>query len=325
MGKARFKSRPPMRPRVSMRDAVRAWARRHGYSFFSSLGEFVRRPVASAMTIVVLALALSLPLLLHLAVSQLDAVAGDMDAQVTLSVFAERELSDTEVRRLSARLAARPDVVTADPISPEAGLREALNNLGLATALEDIARFYEDNPLPWVVVLGVDPQASTDALVAQLQDTSGIAQVIVDQAWLQRFRSLLEVGQRLVVILSTLLLLAVVFVVAHAIRMDVHQRRHQIEVMALIGATPGFIRRPFLYSGFWLGTFSSMLAIALVYVVIGALHGPITALADSYGSAFELEGPSAATMIATMAMMGLIGVFGSMIAVHQHLTKRGLN
>ncbi|MDR9389585.1 MAG: permease-like cell division protein FtsX [Wenzhouxiangella sp.] len=305
------------------RDGLRAWARRHAYGFFSSLGELIRRPVASIMTTVVLALALSLPLLLHLAVAHLSVVTADLDGDASVSVFVDQDFSASEVTRLGSQLSAWSQVLTADPISPEAGLAQTLSNLGLAGEVDSVSAVYDDNPLPWVLALMPQPDAPIDELVAKLSATPGVEQVIVDLAWLERLGLMLSLGERMVLLLATLLVLAVVFVTANAVRMEVHQRRHQIEVMALVGATPGFIRRPFLYSGFWLGTLSSVLAIGLVYGVLAWLQGPLSALAASYGSAFELQGPSAMMVGGVIVSMGLTGIVGSLIAVNQHLSKMG--
>ena len=303
------------------RDGVRAWARRHAYSFFSSLGELVRRPVGSLMTIVVLALALSLPLMLHLAVTHLSVVTDGLDRDATVSVFVEPGWSASDVRQLGSRLAARPEVVAVDPISPAVGLSETLATLGLGGQIDEFSDLYADNPLPWVLAVMPDPAAPIEQLVTQLRATPGVAQVIVDLAWLERLDLMLSLGQRLVALLGGLLVLAVVFVIANAVRIEVHQRRQQIEVMALVGATPGFIRGPFLYAGFWLGTLSSALSIVLVYAVIGWLQGPLQALAASYGSAFELQGPGLATAGYVVIATGLTGILGAVVAVNQHLSK----
>lgn len=297
------------------RDGARAWARRHAFGFFSSLGELVRRPVTSVLTVVVLALALSLPLGLAWAVSYLAHWTADIDRTPSLSVFLVSDAEESTAIALSSEWSAWADVLAVDPISPEMGLAETLGYLGVEAHHLAIL----DNPLPWVLELSPNQGADLVSLRARLVEHAEVDQVIVDLVWLERLDLMLTFGQRVVWILGALLLLAFLFVIAHTIRLEVHQRRHQIEVMALVGATPAFIRRPFLYSGFWFGISASILALVLLFVSLSFLSGPLEALGMSYQIDTGMNGPTIVQSLALMLGMGGIGVMGSWIAVHQQL------
>lgn len=297
------------------RDGVRAWARRHAFGFFSSLGELVRRPITSALTVMVLALALTLPLGLAWTVNYLTDWTEGIDRTPSLSVFLGSDAGESTAMALSSEWSAWAEVLAVDPISPEMGLAETLGHLGVEAHHLAVL----DNPMPWVLELSPNQDADVVALQARLMAHPQVDQVIVDLVWLERLDLMLMLGQRVVWILGLLLLLAFLFVIAHTIRLEVHQRRHQIEVMALVGATPAFIRRPFLYSGFWFGISASFLALLILVVSLSFLSGPLEALGLSYQLDAGINGPTLGQSLALMLGMGGIGVAGSWMAVHQQL------
>lgn len=297
-------------------DGFRAWFRHHGYSFFSSLGELIRRPVSAGMTIVVLGLALTLPLGLFLVVGQISQLTQGIDRFNGLSVFLEVTVTENEATRLSSELSTWDEIVAVDPISPSEGLSEALGHLGVVSTGFGL----EDNPLPWVLEVTPAGEADMEALSKRLMEENVIAQVIVDLAWLARLDLLIELGERVVYVVGVLLLLAFLFVIAHSIRMEVHHRQHQIEVMALVGATPAFIRRPFLYSGFWFGVSAAILALMFVFLAGWGVSAPLRGLADSYEISLAFDVPKVLAGIGLIFGMGCVGILGSWVAVSQQLS-----
>ncbi|HEY7906164.1 MAG TPA: ABC transporter permease [Wenzhouxiangella sp.] len=296
-------------------DGIRAWFGHHGYSFFSSLGELIRRPVNAGMTIVVLGLALTLPLALFLVVSQVSQLTEGIDRVNGLSVFLETSVAEDQAIRLSSQLSTWSEIMAVDPISPAQGLTEALGHLGVAST----GFGPEDNPLPWVLEVTLAMEVDMAALSERLMEEEGIAQVIVDLAWLARLELLIELGERIVYVVGVLLMLAFLFVIAHSIRMEVHHRRHQIEVMALVGATPAFIRRPFLYSGFWFGVSAATLALVFVLLASWGVSAPLRDLAESYQINLAFDVPRVGASVALILGMGCVGILGSWVAVSQQL------
>ncbi len=87
-----------------------------------------------------------------------------------------------------------------------------------------------------------------------------------DGLWRQRLNAWLSLGERMLKILSILFGVGVLLVVGNTVRLDIGTRREEIAVMQQLGATDGFIRRPFLYLGFWYGLAAGALALGLVTV-----------------------------------------------------------
>jgi cell division transport system permease protein len=127
--------------------------------------------------------------------------------------------------------------------------------------------------------------------------------------------------QRGLLVIAAMLALAVVLVIGNTIRLDIQSRRSEIQVNKLIGATNAFIRRPFLYTGFWYGLLGGLLACVLISAAMGVLRGPAQRLAGLYESRFELLSLGLShSLILILLAIGL-GYLGSWLAVGRHLRE----
>lgn len=297
--------------------ALRAWSRRHAFSLLSSLGSLARHPLASLMTCGVVTFALALPLALHATLTNVERLGQQWERLDTLSVFLHTGLEVAEVDRLSSRLSGWPQVLAVDPISPEQGLAELSLQLGLAGSQDMLA----DNPLPWVLELTPAPGFQRETLLARLQAEPDVGSVVVDLQWLERLDALTEVLGRLVHLLAVLLALGVAVVIGNTIRLDIQNRSEEIEVMALVGATPAFIRRPFLYTGLWYGLIGGLMAWLLVAGALLALDEPFRALSRTYAETAGLLHPDVETVLLVLGGSSFFGLLGSWLVVAQHLRK----
>jgi cell division transport system permease protein len=302
---------------VKRQGSLRAWSRRHAYSLLSSLGALLRQPVASLMTVIVLAITLSLPAGLHLLLDSADRVSANWQRLDTLSIFLDEAVGESGAVRLSSELSTWPTIATVDPISPEQGLAEVTGQLGL----DGVADRIESNPLPWVLEISPIADADPGVLAGRLEALDHVDRVIVDLQWLERFRAIVDLLERLAAVLAVLFAVAVAFIVGNTIRMDIHNRHEEIRVLALVGATDGFIRRPFLYSGLWYGMAGGALAWLLLELGLALLAGPVGRLSESYGSDFVLSAPDLDLIAVLVAGSGLLGILGSWLAVGRHLRR----
>jgi cell division transport system permease protein len=296
---------------------LRAWARRHAFSLLSSLGSLTRQPIASSMTVIVLAVALTLPTALHVTLDNVERISQGWERLDTLSVFLHAEADEDAAMRLASRLSSWSEVAAVDPISPETGLAELSGQLNLGDLDEQIA----DNPLPWVLEVAPIPGTPVPTLVNRVEREALVDMVVVDLQWLERLDAMLAVINQLVILLAVLFAIGVAFIIANTIRMDIQNRREEIEVMALVGATAGFIRRPFLYSGLWYGLLGGTLAWALVRVGLIVLSAPVARLSGSYHTDFQLHAPAPEITAILIIGSGLFGILGSWLVVGQHMRR----
>jgi len=299
----------------SGRGELRAWARRHAYSLLSSVGTLVRNPVTSLLTIAVLAIALTLPLGLNTALVNLEAVHDNLDRLDSISVFLEVDAGEDGARRMASRLSNWRNILAVDPVSPDAGMRELAGASGLDRF--DVG----DIPLPWV--LEVTPNSTVDIaeLAERLRRADRVDMVVVDLDWVRRLDAILGVFSRLVILLAALFAASVLFVISNNIRTEIQRRREEIEILALVGARPGYIRRPFLYSGLWMGLGGAMLAWLAVHAGLWMLRAPVEALAATYGATAEMVAPSTQLLGLMLAGSGALGIVGAWVAVSRQLAR----
>jgi cell division transport system permease protein len=302
---------------------LRAWGRRHSYSFFSSLGALLQHRVGTLMTVLVLGVAILLPTGLWMTLKNLDRMDLHREEWGAVTVFLAAGAADVDARDLAVQIEGREEVAGVTLVSPEQGMAEFMENSGFGQSLE----LLDDNPLPWVLVVSPAEEVMTDGRLEQavatlmtfLQSQPSVESVQYDYKWLQRLGRLLELGRALVLVLSVLFGVAVVVVVANTIRLDVAARSEEIEVLALVGAGSSFIRQPFLYSGFWYGLMGGFLAFVLLQLTLTYLGGPLGRLLDTYGQDMELIGPGASEAALLLLGSGLLGLLGALVAVQRYL------
>jgi len=260
------------------------WFAHHLHSVVFSLGRALRKPWATALTVAVMALALALPLGLSIALDNLKVFAGSVQQSRDINLFLKPGIDGAAAQDVAATLRARADVAGVVLRTPDEGLAELRDSAGLGEAIDALG----ENPLPTLLI--VTP-ASDDAALAKALETLPQADLVQhDALWRQRLDAWLGFGARLVQVLSLLLGLGAVLVVGNTVRLDIQARREEIGVLQLLGASDGFIRRPFIYLGAWYGLGAGVLALGLIGACGLALRPPLAALSGSYGSPFTLHG-----------------------------------
>lgn len=307
---------------AAFKRAARAWGRRQSYSFLSSLGTLLNHRLGTFMTVLVLGIAMALPLGLYVAVSNLRTMDLQQEEWGAITVFLHTETREDQVADL-VQLINRDLPASAEAVSPGQGMEQFREASGFGEALD----LFEDNPLPWVVLVTPAPPDVADLadviakIDAWLRVRPEVELVQVDFKWLQRLAGLLALGQALVSVLAVMFSLAVVVVVANTIRLDVASREEEIQVLSLVGAGDGFIRQPFLYSGFWYGLLGASLALALFNLGLYYLGQPLEQLLDAYGNRFVVENFDGPDVVLILLTGGLLGFLGAWISVQRHLRQ----
>ncbi|OBX34598.1 cell division protein FtsX [Halomonas elongata] len=297
----------------------RSWGRHHRAMARDSAMRLLRHPLSSLLTMLAIAIALVLPAGLWLALDGARLLDAELDESATLTAYLAERVDDGEAGRIEEALAAQQGVADTRLITAAEGMAEFQQSLGLEDALARLP----DNPLPASVVISpVDPSPeAVRRLADELEGLNGVEEVRLDLAWLERLRHLAELGQRVTLALAVLFGMGVLLVVGNTIRLAVENRRQEIEVVTLIGATHPFVRRPFLYSGAWYGLGGGVLAWGLLTLGGDWLSGPVSALAASYGASFALPTLGIGGSATLLACSTLLGWLGAWIAVSRHLAQ----
>jgi len=299
--------------------SIQAYFARHAQTLVGSLGRIAKQPFAALMTMGVIAVALALPLFLNLVLQNVSAATGNWHDAFDLSVYMDKKASAARVTSLAKQLGLRGDVSAVRVITADQALAEFRVNSGFGNALDALS----DNPLPDTLIVTPTLVASTpqgtDTLKAAIAAMPDVQTVQLDTDWVKRLHAMLDILRRVVLLTGGLLGIGVVLIVGNTIRLDILNRRAEIEVMKLVGASDGFARRPFLYSGIWYGLGGGVMALILVAVAAAVLSRPVEQLALLYGSQFRLQG------LRFSAASGLLGVavvlawVGSWFAATRHI------
>ena len=277
-----------------------AWLRRHLLTAVAALGRLLRQPFASFLTILVIAVTLALPAAMHLLIKNVQSLSGSWASALDFSVYLAAGTSAEEASRLADLVGQRADVEEVTLIPADRALAEFKTASGFGAALDQLS----DNPLPHTLV--VRPSAANTArsialLHEELSNLPEVDLVQADTEWVRRFHAILDIVERAVIIGSVLLGAAIVVIIGNTIRLDIENRREEIEVTKLIGASNGFVRRPFLYSGVWYGLGGGLLALLLV----------------AYGL-LALDFTESAAIVGAGVLLGLLG---SWIAAARHMRR----
>lgn len=304
---------------VSFRSRYYAWRRHHRQVGSESLQRIRKHPIASALTMLAIAVSFVLPAMLWLAMSSVNALDGRLDDGSQMTLYMKPGSDNSVVEKTAAMVRQTEGVTKVSVITADEGLKEFQQTLGLSFTAGQL----RDNPLPAALI--VTPQqhdtSGIEALSAKLKVLPGVDEVRMDLAWLQRLKAIKGLGNRLVMALGVLFGFGVVLIVGNTVRLSVESRRHEIEVITLLGATQGFVRRPFLYTGAWYGAGGGLLALILLTVGRGWLSAPIRALAESYGSQYTLPGPGVSGSLLLFSCSILLSLLGAWVAVSHHWAR----
>lgn len=290
----------------------------HGDTAADSLRRLRSNPLNSLMTIAVIGIALLLPTVLMLGINNLGQLGGELRSVAQISAYFAGTTSDDEALQVSEDLLHDSRIEAVIYISPSQAAEEFARYSGFGDVLAGLP----DNPLPPTLQIQpavTDPQTLAD-LVAMLESQPGMALVQLDMDWVQRLDAILQLAQRVTYGMVVILALAVLFIVGNTIRLAIANRRAEIQVVKLVGATDGFVARPFLYTGFWYGLLGGLFALLLVLVLMLLLTGPLDRLLGLYDSSFQLQGPGLNGATLLLAGSAALGWLGALISVRQHLT-----
>lgn len=294
-----------------------AWRDLHLYSMVSSLGRLVQRPWATLLTVGVIAVALALPVLLALMLANVERVSGSFRESREVSLFLAPGTESARAEALRDEVQRLPGVESVLLRTPAEGLAEFREMADFAGALD----LLDENPLPPVLVVTPQPGVDESGLADTLRSLPQADFVQHDAQWRARLGAWLGFGRRMTWLAAVLLGVGVLLVVGNTVRLELQSRTEEIQTVQLLGATDGFVRRPFLYLGAWYGALAAALAIAIALVVRQALQAPVAALVESYGSRFALKGLDPMFALAVFGIAMALGWLGAWLAAGHHLRQ----
>lgn len=291
----------------------------HLQAMLSSLNLLCRRPLATMMTVIVIAIALSLPALFWVFTDNISQLTSGWQRSGYISLYLKPALTAEQQQTVLQQVRDTEGVGHASLKSAEEGLVELTAQEGM----QDIMRYLPENPLPAVIAVtpavAVDSPAKLDLLSRQLGELSSIESVKLDLEWVGRLHVLLGFATKVANASLALLALAVVLIIGNTLRLAIQNRQEEIQILKLIGATDSFIMRPFLYTGIWYGIAGAVVALFLVNIFILSLGMVVNQLAVVYQMHYPITGLSIRQILLLVMFAIILGWLGACLSVKRQL------
>jgi cell division transport system permease protein len=239
----------------------------HRLRFFvtDAWDELRHSPGVNLLAITTLASALFLAGLVVLVLVNVESRVERLREDVRVEVYLEDASTEEQARELQAALEALPGVARVDYVDRAEALARYRT---WASDMVELIEELETNPLPASLEIFLEPGPGAETLgsgiALDFHERPEIEEIRFDRDWLMRLEALLNLARLGGSGLALVVFAAVVFVMASVLRLAVYARRDEIEIMQLVGATPSFVRGPFLVAGVAQGLISSALALLLV-------------------------------------------------------------
>jgi cell division transport system permease protein len=289
------------------------------YAFNGALQDLKSKPLATFLTVMVIAISLTLPSVCYMVYKNVNTAASQYYPSPQITVYLEKTLDDDAAARVVGQLQAEQGVDKVNYLSRDEALGEFRNWSGFGGALDML----EENPLPAVAIVipkldfqGTDSLNTLRDRVARIQ---GVDEVRMDDSWFARLSSITGLVGRVAAMIGVLMIAAVFLVIGNSVRLSIFARRDTINVQKLIGATDGFILRPFLYGGALLGFSGAFLSLILSEILVLRLSSAVTEVAKVFGTQFELSGLGLDECLLMLIVCSMIGWIAAWLATVQHL------
>lgn len=282
-----------------------------------TLGRMADAPLSTALTVLVIGVALALPASLYVALDNLSNLAVRFSGTPEITLFLADGTDKTQ--EIERALKQRKDLKSVRFVSRDMALKDLSSRSGAGDVVATLGK----NPLPDAFILtpkDTDP-AALEKIRLETGKLVGVSAAKLDSAWAQRLDALLALGRDFVLLLAGLLGTALVAVSFNTIRLQVLAQRDEIEVSRLLGATDAFVRRPYLYLGTLQGVFGALVAVGVLALALIFLGLRVDTVAEAYGSTFQLSGLAWGNAGLLIALSGALGWVGAWLAASQHLRR----
>lgn len=195
----------------------------------------------------------------------LKSVTGTLQGDVEVVVYLDPEASEQVASMVQKRLETEPATVTLTFVSQEQALREFSEQFPEESLLLE---GMDANPLPASVVVNVSPRfldtESLSVFAERVKQLPGVTHVAYSQDWVDTLTLVVSYFELGAVVVGMILAMATVTIIASTVRLSLHTRKEEIEILRLIGATGAFIAIPYVIEGTILGTVGGGLSLALL-------------------------------------------------------------
>lgn len=276
------------------------------YAFREALSAIKRARLTSLAATSIMTICLFLLGLFSMAYVNLNGVAAKIRERVQIEAFLDDGVDQMSALALADSILSLSPVKSISYVDQEMALEAFGQQFG-----DEALQVLETNPLPASLKIELEESSRTFShakeIAHRIAGFPGIVDVEYGQRWLSKLDRLLTAARAATLILGIILATSSVLVVATAIKLAFHVRRESVEIMRLVGATPGFVARPFLVEGAIYGLLGSLLGLALLGVLYSILSRRLSGLLFLPPSLLG----------GLLACGALLGILGSVISLRK--------
>ncbi len=299
---------------------MKAWFKRHLQVFFYTLGQFSQNRLSIVMTLLALGIGFSIPIILYSVVDGFSNIGSQWQERPQITLYLDKKVTDEQIQKIKTSLAEDARLSEIQFISAEDGLKQ----FGSQHQFDKAISLLNENPLPDVFVVYPAKMANADAiprLAEEMGKLEYVASAQYDFEWLQKLSALTTFLKRAVLLLASIISIGILLLIANTIRLEISNRRDEIDIIDQLGGSSAFISRPFLYMGFLEGLFGGVMAIIISAIIIKLLSEPLLRLAELYSFTINLPPARADIIAVVLVTSGLLGWLSAKFTVQQHLRQ----
>lgn len=291
---------------------------RPAYMFLRALRNMRQSPVLCTAAIGTVAVSLIILAFFALIVLNVQQITGHWSREIEITAYLDQIPEDRALYELISEIRRRPEVAGVNFVSQ----RQAFERFRQRLKQEaDLLDGLEADILPASLEITLNENYRTrhevERLVSALKENPRLSDLRYGQDWLERFDAFLGLLRLAGGVLGSFLLFAALFIVSNTIKLTLYARRDELEVMALVGATPLFVKVPFLLEGAIQGMAGGLLAVGGTFLLYQTL------LREGLQSILLSTGPGGIHFLPLSWQLGLLsigvllGLFGSAISLHK--------
>jgi cell division transport system permease protein len=298
---------------------VKIWVGQHRDALRLAVHRLLATPTNTLLSLVAIGVALALPTGGQLAILNLQQLMPSATPSPQISVFLRLDANPDAAMKVKNTLEARPDIRAVEFISAD----KTLSRLKQVPELSAVIAALALNPFPhtFVVTPVDDHPEAMETLTLALRTLPSIEQVQLDSTWVKRLHAALALLRVALALIGVLLGAGLVAISFSTIRLQIMTRQSEVEVSRLLGATDGFIARPFYYFATLQGLLGGALAWLIVSGSVVLLREPVVHLARLYGVEFALLSFDASQTLLLLALAAGLGWVGGLLSVRQCMPR----
>lgn len=293
----------------------------HRNAIARSFKDLKTQPIASAMTILVIALSLALPAIFAVLTHNLQQLSSPWQQQGHLNLYLKMDVVESDAKALLTNIRNDANIATAILVTPSEGLR-LLSQQGLETTLQSLP----ENPLPFRI--DITPKATTNpaqtlsTLYLQFYKNPRVELAKQDGDWVNRIDTLVQFCKAVTTFLLVFLAAAILCIIGNTLRLAMQSAHEEIQILQLIGATKAYILRPFLYLSFWYGLFGACIAVLFVETSVFCLSFIIKPVTNAFNITYSPTGMSIRQILLLFAFAVILSGVGTRLAVKKQLNYK---